>query len=49
MGKPGVLNILIGVVIMIGTYFLKTTLAGWDLGFLYYVGEVIGLVIFGLG
>ena len=49
MGKPGVLNIIIGVVIMIGTYFLKTTLAGWDLGFLYYVGEVIGLVIFGLG
>ena len=49
MGKPGVLHILIGVVVMGGTYFFKSDLVGWDLGFLYYVGEIAGLVIFGLG
>jgi len=49
VGKPGVRNILIGAIIMVGTYLLKNELAGWGVGFLYYVLEVIGLVVFALG
>lgn len=49
MGKPGMRNILIGAIIMVAGYLLKTQFNEWGLSFLYYVFEVGGLLIFALG
>ena len=49
MGKPGMRNILIGAIIMVAGYLLKTQFNDWGLSFLYYVFEVGGLLIFALG
>jgi len=47
--KPGMKNILMGAVLMALGYLLKDQFNEWGAGFLYYVIEIAGLVIFIMG
>lgn len=49
MASSGSVYIILGIIIMLGGYFLKGEFNEWGTPYLYYGTEIIGLVVFLLG